>query len=80
MVGLLVHRCLAHQDDDRVLVRHRTAHPRDTPEVFLEPLDPVRRVYHRLDLRSVVQVREVERNVFIVSRYFPWSRIGLLLL
>ena len=76
MVGLLVHRGLAHQDDDRVLVRHRAAHPRDAPEVLLEPLDPVRSVYHRLYLRRIVQVREVERNILIISQT-PYGQISL---
>lgn len=60
-VGVLVHRRLAHQYDDRQLVRHSATHPRHPPKVLLEPLDPVRRVDHRLDVKRIVQVREVER-------------------
>ena len=58
-VGLLVHGCLPHKQDYRLLVRHRTAHSRDPPEVLLQPLYPVRGVYHRLDAVVVVQVSEV---------------------
>ncbi len=34
---------------NRLLVRHRTAHSRDPSEVLLQPLYPVRGVYHGLD-------------------------------
>lgn len=54
-VGLLVHGCIPHKQDDRLLVRHRTAHSRDLPEVLLQPLNPVGRVYHRLYAVVVVQ-------------------------
>ena len=67
-IGLLVHRRLAHQHDDRDFVRHRSAHPRDTPEVLLQPLDPVRRINHRLYMWSIVQIREMKTDVFIFSQ------------
>ena len=58
-VELLVHGRLSHKQDDGLLVQHRAAHPRDPPEVLLQPLNPVGRVYHRLDAVVVVQVSEV---------------------
>ena len=51
----LVHGCLPHKQDDRLLVRYRTAHSRDLPEVLLQPLNLVGRVYHRLYAVVVVQ-------------------------
>ena len=47
--GRTSHGRLAHEQDDGLLVRHRSPHPRDSTEVLLQPLNPVRCVYHRLD-------------------------------
>ncbi len=46
---------LSHEQDDGLLVGHRAAHPGDPPEVLLQPLYPVRGVYHRLDAVVIIQ-------------------------
>ena len=58
-VGLLVHGCLTHKQDDRFLVGHGPTHPRNPPEVLLQPLYPVRGVDHGLDSMIIVQVSEI---------------------
>ena len=39
-----------------------------TSEVLLEPFYPVRGVYHRLDLRNIVQIGEEECDVFVIGQ------------
>ena len=48
-VRLLVHGRLTHKQDDGLLVRHCATHPRDPTKVLLQPLYPVRGVYHGVD-------------------------------
>ena len=63
----LVLRCdAAHQRNDRFLVRHCCPHPGDAAEVAVEPLDPVRGVYHALYFRRIVEVGHVSLVVGIV--------------
>ena len=69
-VGLLVHGSLPHKQDDRFLVGHCPAHPRDPPKVLLQPLYPVRGVDHGLDAVVVIQVSEI-RLVGSILTAFP---------
>jgi len=55
----LVHGGLAHQDQHGLFVGHGSTHPQDTPEILVQPLNPVGRVNHRLNLRMEVQIREI---------------------
>ena len=71
LIGFLVHRSLAHQEQNRFLTGHRPTHPRNPPEVLLEPLYPVRGVDHGLDSMIVVQVSEVRLVGRIGSTFEP---------
>ncbi len=75
VVRFLVHRHLSHQDQDRLLVGHGTAHPQHTAKIPVEPLYPVGGVNHRLDGGMVLQIGEVVFVGNVTSHLFYTSVI-----